>query len=158
LGIAGKLLAELFSTAVKSRHHSASRCTNNLCNLFIRKSFNICEIDNDAKLFWDFLERSKTSSIDGLEREAKSEADKLGIEYVPPKIIEQLDFSVPEGVEPFWINKGSGAKLSQGSPGAFLEYYIKGTAPDAYPNFGGGEGEDDEREASTSSYLESPDL
>jgi hypothetical protein len=49
--------------------------------------------------------------------------------------------------------------LAQGSSGAFLEYYIKGTAPDEYPNLGGGgEGEGGEREASTSSYLESPDL
>lgn len=106
----------------------------------------------------DYLERSKAASIDSFEREAKSEADKLGIEYVPPTIMEQLDFSVPDGVEPFWINKGTGARLSQGSPGAFLEYYIKGTAPDEYPHLGGGESEDGEREASTSSYLESPDL
>ena len=64
---------------------------------------------------------------------------------------------MPEGVEPFWINKSSGAKLSQGDSGAFLEYYIKGTAPDDYPHIGGDSG-DEEREASTSSYLESPDL
>jgi hypothetical protein len=106
----------------------------------------------------DFLERSKAASIDGLEREAKSEADKLGIEFVVPAVTEQLDFSVPDGVEPFWINKSSGAKLSQGSSGAFLEYYIKGSGPDEYPRIGGGESEDGEREASTSSYLESPDL
>ncbi|MEY4668881.1 MAG: hypothetical protein RL518_1580 [Pseudomonadota bacterium] len=107
----------------------------------------------------DFLERSSAATVDGLEREAKSEADKLGIEYVAPKITEQLDFSIPEGVEPFWIQKATGARVSQGSAGAFLEYYIKGTAPDDYPNMGAGsEGDGDEREASTSSYLESPDL
>ncbi len=107
----------------------------------------------------DFLERSSTATLDSLEREAKGEADKLGIEYVAPKITEQLDFSVPEGVEPFWINKTTGARLVQGSPGAFLEYYVKGTAPDEYPNVGDtSEGEGEEREASTSSYLESPDL
>jgi penicillin-binding protein 1A len=107
----------------------------------------------------DFLERSSAATIDGLEREAKSEAEKLGIVYVAPKITEQLDFSVPEGIEPFWINKSTGARLAQGSSGAFLEYFIKGTAPDEYPNLGGGsEGEGEEREASTSSYLESPDL
>jgi penicillin-binding protein 1A len=107
----------------------------------------------------DFLERSSTATLDSLEREAKGEADKLGIEYVAPKITEQLDFSVPEGVEPFWINKATGARLGQGSPGAFLEYYVKGTAPDEYPNVGDtSEGDGEEREASTSSYLESPDL
>lgn len=107
----------------------------------------------------DFLERSSTATLDSLEREAKGEADKLGIEYVAPKITEQLDFSVPDGVEPFWINKTTGARLGQGSPGAFLEYYVKGTAPDEYPNLGDtSEGDGEEREASTSSYLESPDL
>ena len=105
----------------------------------------------------DFLERSSAATVDGLERDAKAEADRLGIEYIRPKVTEQLDFAVPEGVEPFWINKSSGAKLSQGDSGAFLEYYIKGTAPDDYPHIGGDSG-DEEREASTSSYLESPDL
>jgi penicillin-binding protein 1A len=107
----------------------------------------------------DFLQQSNAATISGLEREAKSEADKLGIEYVAPTITEQLDFSVPEGVEPFWISKSTGARLAQGSAGAFLEYYAKGTAPDEHPNLGGGsEGEGEEGEASTSSYLESPDL
>ena len=105
----------------------------------------------------DFLERSSAAAVDGLERDAKAESERLGIEYIPPKVTEQLDFAVPEGVEPFWINKSTGAKLSQGTPGAFLEYYLKGTAPDEYPHIGGESGEE-EGEASTSSYLESPDL
>jgi membrane carboxypeptidase/penicillin-binding protein len=102
----------------------------------------------------DFLEHSAFMSADGSEREAKSEAEKLGIEYVPVQMTEQLDFSVPEGVEPFWIEKSTGAKQSQGH--GFLEYFIKGTEPEESPVIE----TDDESvgEESASSYLESPDL
>ena len=102
----------------------------------------------------DFLEHSASMSADGSEREAKSEAETLGIEYVPVQMTEQLDFSVPEGVEPFWIEKSTGAKQSQGH--GFLEYFIKGTEPEESPVIE----TDDESvgEESASSYLESPDL
>jgi penicillin-binding protein 1A len=106
----------------------------------------------------DFLEQGKAAAVDGFEREAKAEAERLGIEYVAPQLTEQIDFSVPDGVEPFWINKASGAKLSQGSDGAFLEYFVKGTEPDEQPNLGEDTSEGEHEEASTSSYLESPDL
>ena len=93
-------------------------------------------------------------SADGSERDAKSEAEKLGIEYVPVTLTEQMDFSVPEGVEPFWIDKATGAKQSQGH--GFLEYFIKGTEPEESPVI---ENEDESTgETSASSYLESPDL
>jgi penicillin-binding protein 1A len=105
----------------------------------------------------DFLEKSNTSTTDAVERESKVEAERLGIEYAPPKIAEQLDFTVPDGVEPFWINKATGAKLEPGDGGAFLEYFLKGSAPDEHPILSDG-GEEREPEASTSSYLESPDL
>jgi membrane carboxypeptidase/penicillin-binding protein len=93
-------------------------------------------------------------SADGSEREAKSEAERLGIEYVPVQMTEQLDFSVPEGVEPFWIEKTTGAKQSEGH--GFLEYFIKGTEPEESPVI---ENDDESTgEESASSYLESPDL
>ena len=102
----------------------------------------------------DFLEYSASMSADGSERDAKSEAEKLGIEYVPVTLTEQMDFSVPEGVEPFWIDKATGAKQSQGY--GFLEYFIKGTEPEESPVI---ENEDESTgETSASSYLESPDL
>jgi len=102
----------------------------------------------------DFLQYSGSVSADDGEREAKSEAARLGIEYVPASVVDQLEFSVPDGVEPFWIEKGTGAKLGQGH--GFLEYFIKGTEPEESPFLGGDEAE--EGEASASSYLESPDL
>lgn len=104
----------------------------------------------------DFLKHSGSMAADGVEREAKAEAGRLGIEYVAPKVTDKLDFSPPEGVEPFWIDKGTGAKRSQGDGGAFLEYFVKGTEPEDSPHLGGEE--EVVEEASANSYLESPDL
>lgn len=104
----------------------------------------------------EFLGQGGVSSND-TEREAKDEASRLGIEYVPATFTEQLDFSVPEGVEPFWINKASGVKVAPGASGGFLEYYLSGTEPEAHATVGE-ESEGGEQEASTTSYLESPEL
>ncbi len=104
----------------------------------------------------DFLKYSGSMAADGVEREAKAEAGRLGIEYVPAKVTDKLDFSPPEGVEPFWIDKGTGAKRNQGDGGAFLEYFVKGTEPEESPHLGGEE--EVVEEASANSYLESPDL
>jgi penicillin-binding protein 1A len=102
----------------------------------------------------NFLELEKKESQQRLEQEARAEAEKLGIAYRPPENAEQLDFAVPEGVEPFWVSKSSGRRTSEGASGAFLEYFVKGTEPEDHvePEYGEGE------EESTSSYLESPDL
>jgi len=62
--------------------------------------------------------------------------------------LQALDFSVPEGVDPFWINKATGLAATQDSPGAFMEYFVKGTEPSKSRP-----GEQD-----SNSYLESPDL
>lgn len=105
----------------------------------------------------DFLNYEKAQTASEAEREARAEAAQLGIEYRPPTNDEQLDFSVPEGVEPFWVSKSSGAKTTAGAPGAILEYFSKGTEPDEYPDVAteDAEGEEDE---SSSSYLESAEL
>jgi penicillin-binding protein 1A len=102
----------------------------------------------------DFLQYEKRDMTEKLEREAKEEANRLGIAYVAPTVPEQLDFAVPDGVEPFWIQKSTGVRSSEGTPGAILEYFVKGTEPEEH--FVGGDEEDDE--ANSSSYLESPDL
>lgn len=103
----------------------------------------------------DFLAYEKQSSGARLEQEARAEAEKLGITYVPPTSLEQLDFTVPEGVDPFWVSKQSGARVPEGAPGAILEYFIRGTEPEErVATEEGGE----ELEASSSSYLESPEL
>ncbi len=101
----------------------------------------------------NFLEYRSAQESGQLEEEAKNEAQRLGITYEPPKITEQLDFSVPDGVEPFWIWKANGVRAQPGVAGAILEYFVKGTEPEEHPVSTGEEGE-----ATTSSYLESPDL
>jgi penicillin-binding protein 1A len=107
----------------------------------------------------EFIKDEEQSDLAQQEREAKEEAKRLGIEYNPPKAGAGLDFAVPEGVEPFWISKGSGRKLDEGGAGAFLEYFVKGTEPDEYVDLGGEYGEGGaEGEASSSSYLEAADL
>jgi hypothetical protein len=100
-----------------------------------------------------FLDHRSAQESSMLETEAKAEAERLGVAYQPPKLTEQLDFSVPDGVEPFWIWKASGARAEPGASGAFLEYFVKGTEPEEHPPVSSYEGE-----ATTSSYLESPDL
>lgn len=101
-----------------------------------------------------FLTLEKQESQESLEKEARAEAEKLGIAYRPPENLEQLDFSVPEGVEPFWVYKSSGRRASDGASGAILEYFVKGTEPD--DTVDSPEGEDSQE--SMSSYLESPDM
>jgi hypothetical protein len=101
----------------------------------------------------NFLEHRSAQESGQLEKEAREEAERLGIAYEPPKVTEQLDFSIPDGVEPFWIWKANGARAQPGGPGAFLEYFVKGTEPEEHPVSTSEEGE-----ATASSYLESPDL
>lgn len=96
----------------------------------------------------DFLNHEDAENYQRLVEETKAEADRLGIEYVAPEPLEPLDFSVPEGVDPFWINKTTGMAVAQDSPGAFLEYYVKGTEPSKSAP----------EEPDTTSYLESADL
>lgn len=96
----------------------------------------------------DFLAYEDKLKYERLVEESKQEAERLGIEYVPPDPLEPLDFSVPDGVDPFWVDKQTGLLSSPGSSGAIYEYFIKGTEPQrASPD-----------EEDTSSYLESPDL
>jgi len=96
----------------------------------------------------DFLKYKDEQNYAKLVEEAKAEAERLGIEYVAPEPLEPLDFSVPDGVDPFWVDKESGRLVSEGIPGAILEYFIKGTEP-SKPL---------EEEQTPESYLESPDL
>jgi penicillin-binding protein 1A len=96
----------------------------------------------------EFLRLQDERKLRRLVDEAKEEAAKLGIEYAEPPAIEPLDFSVPEGIDPYWINKGSGLLAEPKTPGAMLEYFLKGTAPNTRSA----------DEADSTSYLESPEL
>ena len=99
-----------------------------------------------------FLAYSEGREKEQLEREAKENAERLGIAYVPPEYSPILDFPVPDGVDPFWVDKGSGLLAEAGAPGAILEYFKKGTEPQhTY-------GEQENVEDEAHSYLESPDL
>jgi penicillin-binding protein 1A len=96
-----------------------------------------------------YLDTVDASFYEKIIQEAKAESEKLDIEYVKPEKPLPLDFRVPEGVDPIWINRHSGYATSPEASGAILEYYKKGTEPKSIV----------EAEAPTSeSYLESPDL
>lgn len=96
----------------------------------------------------DFLNMQDTENHRRLVLEAKAEAERLGIPFAEPELPEPLDFSVPDGIDPFWVNKETGLLAGEGEPGAILEYFVRGTEPSKTAL----EQED------SSSYLDSPDL
>jgi penicillin-binding protein 1A len=100
----------------------------------------------------DFLKYQEESQMASAEQEAKAEAERLGIKYQPPEVADQRDFIIPEGVEPFWVDKSSGRRASEGAGGAMLEYFIKGTEPES------GSLAEEEYGQSGEEYLEAPDL
>lgn len=95
-----------------------------------------------------FLDNQDSKKGERLIKDSQEEAQKLGIEYVAPEPIEPLDFSPPQGVDPYWVNKSSGLVAPDGEQGAIIEYFVSGTEPPK-----GGNGQED-----VSSYLESPEL
>jgi len=95
----------------------------------------------------DFLGYEDQRNYARLVEEAKAEAARLGTEYVSPEPLTPLDFSPPDGVDPYWVNHDTGIAVEEGKSDGFLEYFVRGTAP---PKGGG--------EPDTNSYLESPDL
>lgn len=100
-------------------------------------------------LMKDFLNYKDKDALLKLEEEGKSEAERLGITYVPPEPLEALDFSVPDGVDPYWIDKASGLLSSADAPGAIYEYFLRGTEPKRSSAI---------EEEQTTSYLESDEL
>ncbi len=95
----------------------------------------------------DFLEKRDEEQYQRLAEEAKMDAERLGIEYVAPEKLMPSDFSVPEGVDPYWVDRESGLLSEAGAPGAIYEYFIRGTEPARRTE-----------EQDPVSYLESPDL
>lgn len=100
----------------------------------------------------DFLAYQEESQRSSAELEAKAEAERLGIKYQAPELSGQRDFVIPEGVEPFWVEKSSGRRAAEGSGGAIVEYFIKGTEPET------GSFAEDEYGQGGEEYLEAPDL
>jgi len=96
----------------------------------------------------DFLKAKDAAAYQQLVEESKSEAVRLGIEYVPPPLLPPLDFSVPDGVDPYWVDKHSGELSDPSNPNAIYEYFLKGTQP----------GRNAQQTTEVSSYLDSPEL
>lgn len=105
-----------------------------------------------APVFLEFM-KNYLNSVDErnfskLTEESKEEAKHLGINFKSPEKPPPADFAIPEGVEPYWIDKHSGVAATEGDPGAILEFFAEGTGPNrSYSDL-----------PDASSYLESPDL
>jgi penicillin-binding protein 1A len=99
-----------------------------------------------------FLKHSESLEKATLERDAKEQAESLGIRYQAPTYQPVIEFPVPSTVVPYLVDKHSGVLAGPESPGGFLEYFRVGTEPPKYVPPEESEGED------TESYLESPDL
>jgi penicillin-binding protein 1A len=96
----------------------------------------------------EFLGHEEKAEYEKLVNETKAEAQRLGIEYIPPDPIEPIDFGVPDGVEPYLVVKATGQLASEPGPGVIQEYFVKGTQPSRGV----------EQEQTQQSYLESPEL
>ena len=94
----------------------------------------------------EFLDQQDKLQFDRQVAEARAEAERLGVEYAPPEPLPPIDFSVPEGVDPFWMNRHTGLLAQPNEADAILEYFATGTAPPSQPTEVG------------TSYLESPEL
>ncbi|NDC37175.1 MAG: PBP1A family penicillin-binding protein [Proteobacteria bacterium] len=95
----------------------------------------------------DFLAKHDLDGYQRLVDESKADAERLGIDYLAPEKPEPAGFTPPEGVDPFWMDLGTGQMSQEGAQGAVFEYYKRGTQP--------GSGAD---ATDTTSYLDSPDL
>ena len=96
----------------------------------------------------DFLALEDTQKREKQIEDTKLEAAKLGIEYQEPEKLQPLDFLVPPGVDPYWVDHDSGILSKPDAPGAILEYFTKGTEP----------GKSEGTVESSEDYLKSPDL
>lgn len=98
------------------------------------------------KDFLDYRDEIKTAR---LEEEARKESERLGIQYSPPPPIEPVDFTVPAGVDAYWVDKATGVQAEPNAPGAIYEYFLKDTRPNSHSVLS--------QEGATS-YLEAGDL
>ena len=94
-----------------------------------------------------FLDYDDQYAFERQIEEAKAEADRLGIEYEEPEELEPLDFKVPDGVVPQWVDRQSGLLTTTENPNAILEYFLEGTIPDSKKESG-----------NTDTYFDSPEL
>ncbi len=95
-----------------------------------------------------FLEYNDELAIQKLKAESEIEAARLGIEPEPVETPPPLDFTVPAGVDPYWVDRSTGLLSCPDCDGAILEYFKKGTAPTRTTDL----------KEDAQSYLESGDL
>lgn len=84
------------------------------------------------KFMSDYLKHREQVEYALLVSEARREARELGIEYVAPSSNLKNDFPVPEGVEPYWVNRHTGIEASPEDPDAILEYFPIGSRPEQF--------------------------
>lgn len=95
-----------------------------------------------------FLEYRDQLTVEKLKAESETEAARLGIEPEPIETPQPIDFTVPAGVDPYWVDRSTGLLSCSGCDGAILEYFKKGTAPTRTTDL----------KEDAQSYLESGDL
>lgn len=94
-----------------------------------------------------FLEQVDQDNFQRLAEELKLESEQLGVPYEEPQPLQPAEFTVPDGVDPFLVDRETGLLVEQGGNGAFVEYFLKGTEPSRRVD-----------EQGADSYLDSPEL
>ena len=97
----------------------------------------------------DFLEYEENIEYQKEIEESKEASKAQGVEFKIPAKKKAPNFMPPPDVVPYWINKKTGVKVEKNTPGAFLEYFKKGTAPNEPMG---------DEESETINYLEQIDL
>ncbi len=78
----------------------------------------------------NFLDYRDKLNYEKLVEATLQESEKLGIAFKEPKPLKPLDFTVTEGVTPYWIDKGYGHIVDKDTQYAILSYFLKGTKPE----------------------------
>ena len=73
-----------------------------------------------------YLEQMEVKQYQQLVEEAQLEAEQLGLEYEAPAELEPIDFRVPPGVDPMYVDKMSGYQTTADDPNAIYEYLYLG--------------------------------
>ncbi|MCB9030710.1 MAG: PBP1A family penicillin-binding protein [Deltaproteobacteria bacterium] len=76
--------------------------------------------------YLDYLDSIKRAQ---LVADYNEEAQYLGIEPKEVENIEPVDFIVPDGVDPYWVDKTTGLLSCQDCENSILEYFKRGTQP-----------------------------
>ncbi|MCL4128783.1 UNVERIFIED_CONTAM: hypothetical protein GTU68_040869 [Idotea baltica] len=86
-----------------------------------------------APIWLDFMQNylNNYENNSSLKEKMKEEYDKLAISFNEDEKLEYSDFSIPDNIDSYWINKKTGVYSQPNTTGVIKEYYIKGTKPNA---------------------------